>query len=211
MKSSSLYTPIEYIKNYGNKPFAQFDENSWELFFKLVRIMLLEIEQIITYQYSGWNNSLNQYLYGTYLVDTDSTYRVKSALIKSETELSNKSTAEILRNVDEIAKNLSNQSMLPGYMSLMYLMHSHYKQRLVIKYKIGPEFVMGINGPTGSHKSSSVIALFNTHDSSVSSFEDSEASIRRQFQSNKSGVTIVDDYKVSSVSNDAKYEKIQGF
>lgn len=42
----------------------------------------------------------------------------------------------------------------------------------------------------------------------MSSFEDTTASMYRMLQTNKSGVTIIDDYKRSSSRNNEKYEKI---
>lgn len=90
----------------------------------------------------------------------------------------------------------------------MYLLLSHSKQRFVQTYRLCPEFVLSIVGETGSYKTTTSLALFNTYDSSVSSFEDSIASIRRMIQTNKAGVTLVDDYKISNTENDKKYEKL---
>lgn len=207
IRSSELFTERAFVSKYGNKPFASFDNNSWEIFFTVIQVMLPEIEQHVLYSYSGWSKELDSYLFGNLLVDINNIKPVKSTLIKTETLLSEKSGVNVCKNIDNIVAHISDKPIV-GYICILYLMLSHCKQRFVILYRIAPEFVLNLVGGTGSYKTSTVSASFNTNDGSVSSFEDSLASIRRAFQACKSGVTIVDDYKTSNSSNDAKFEKI---
>lgn len=207
IKSNALFNKNTYVSMFGNKPFAEFDERSWSIFFKLIKTMLPEIEQKVVYEYFGWNNDLDRYLFGNLLIDADNVLPIQTTFVKTKTLLSEKSNKDICECISDIVKNISNNEII-GNICIMYLLLSHIKQRFVVKFRVCPEFVLSIVGATGSYKTTTATALFNTYNGSVSSFEDTFASIRRDVQSNKSGTIIIDDYKISSSSNDAKYEKI---
>lgn len=207
VKSSTLFNSSTFISKFGNKPFADFDKNSWAIFFTVIQVMLTEIEQRVVYEYSGWNKELDQYLFGNLLIDANNRLSIQTTLVKTETLLSDKKDAEVCQHINNLAKHISGNQLI-GYIFIIYLLLSHNKQRLIQIHHLSPEFVLSIVAGTGSYKTSTTRAFFNTYDGSVSSFEDSFASIRRMFQANKSGVTIVDDYKTSSSSNNEKYEKI---
>ena len=207
IKSSAVFNSSTFISKFGNKPFASFNDNSWVIFFTVIKVMLTEIEQRVVYEYSGWNKELDKYLFGNLLIDANNILPIQTTLVKTDTLLSYKNGTEVCQNVDNIAKHISG-SQLIGYIFLIYLLSSHSKQRFIQKYRLSLEFVLSIVAATSSYKTATSLAFFNTYDGSVSSFEDSFASIRRMFQANKSGITIVDDYKISSSLNDRKYEKI---
>lgn len=207
IKSSAVFNSSTFISKFGNKPFASFNDNSWVIFFTVIKVMLTEIEQRVVYEYSGWNKELDKYLFGNLLIDANNILPIQTTLVKTDTLLSDKNGTEVCQNVDNIAKHISG-SQLIGYIFLIYLLSSHSKQRFIQKYRLSLEFVLSIVAATSSYKTATSLAFFNTYDGSVSSFEDSFASIRRMFQANKSGITIVDDYKISSSLNDIKYEKI---
>ena len=207
IKSSNLFNANTFISKFGNKPFASFNDNSWSIFFTTIRVMLPEIEQRVVYQYSGWNKELDKYLFGNLLIDANNILPIQTTLVKTDTLLSDKKDTEVCQNIDNITKHISSNQLI-GYIFLIYLLSSHCNQRFIQLYRSSFEFVLSITGATNSYKTSTSRAFFNTNDGSVSSFEDSFASIRRMFQANKSGVIIVDDYKISSSSNDEKYEKI---
>lgn len=207
IRSISLFEPSTYVSKFGNKLFALFDNNSWNIFFRIIKVMLAEIEERIFYQYSGWNKELDKYLFGTLLIDANCSLTVQTTLVKTPTLLSEKTDADVIRAINNIAKNLLKNE-LGGYILLIYLLLSHCKQRLVQSYQQGPEFVLSIFGKTNSFKTATSIAIFNTYNTSTSSFEDTLAAIHRMIQMNQSGVTIIDDYKISSPKNDEKYEKI---
>lgn len=207
IKSSALFNSKTFISKFGNKPFASFNDTSWAIFFTVIKVMLTEIEQRVVYEYSGWNKELDKYLLGTLLIDANNILPIQTTLVKTGTLLSNKNGTEVCQNIDNIAKHISGNQLI-GYIFLIYLLASHSKQRFIQKYHLSLEFVLSIVAETSSYKTATSLAFFNTFDGSVSSFEDSLASIRRMFQANKSGITIVDDYKVSSTLNDKKYEKI---
>lgn len=207
IKSSELFNSKTFIKSYGNKPFADFDNDEWNIFFEVMRVTLLEIDQRVVYTYSGWTKDFDSYLFGNLMVDTYDVMEIETSLVKSRTPLSRKSAAEVCKIVNEIAKSISSNPLV-GYSMITYLMLSHTKPRFVIAYRKGPEFIVCIVGETGSFKTNASIGMFNTHDGTVASFEDTLASVRRVFQSCKSGVTIVDDYKTSSPKNDAQFEKL---
>ena len=207
IKSSAVFNSSTFISKFGNKPFASFNDNSWVIFFTVIKVMLTEIEQRVVYEYSGWNKDLDKYLFGNLLIDANNILPIQTTLVKTDSLLSDKNGTEVCQNVDNIAKHISG-SQLIGYIFLIYLLSSHSKQRFIQKYRLSLEFVLSIVAATSSYKTATSLAFFNTYDGSVSSFEDSFASIRRMFQANKSGITIVDDYKISSSLNDRKYEKI---
>ena len=207
IKSSELYNSKIFVSNYGNKPFAEFTDDSWDIFFDVMKVMLAELNQRVIYMYSGWNKDLTNYLFGNIVVDAYNVINIESSLVKSKTLLSKKSDTEVCKKVNEIAKNISSNP-LTGYTMINYLMLSHTKQRFVIIYQEGPDFIVCVVGETGSFKTSFSVATLNTYDSTVASFEDTLASVRRVFQACKSGVTIVDDYKISSPKNDAQFEKL---
>ncbi|MBQ7900694.1 MAG: hypothetical protein IJ365_01860 [Clostridia bacterium] len=207
IKSSNLFNANTFISKFGNKPFASFNDNSWTMFFTTIKVMLPEIEQRVVYQYSGWNKELDKYLFGNLLIDANNILPIQTTLVKTDTLLSDKKDAEVCQNIDNITKHISSNQLI-GYIFLIYLLSSHCNQRFIQLYRSSFEFVLSITGATNSYKTSTSRAFFNTNDGSVSSFEDSFASIRRMFQANKSGVIIVDDYKISSSLNDEKYEKI---
>ena len=207
IKSSAVFNSSTFISKFGNKPFASFNDNSWVIFFTVIKVMLTEIEQRVVYEYSGWNKELDKYLFGNLLIDANNILPIQTTLVKTDSLLSDKNGTEVCQNVDNIAKHISG-SQLIGYIFLIYLLSSHSKQRFIQKYRLSLEFVLSIVAATSSYKTATSLAFFNTYDGSVSSFEDSFASIRRMFQANKSGITIVDDYKISSSLNDRKYEKI---
>ena len=207
IKSSAVFNSSTFISKFGNKPFASFNDNSWVIFFTVIKVMLTEIEQRVVYEYSGWNKDLDKYLFGNLLIDANNILPIQTTLVKTDSLLSDKNGTEVCQNVDNIAKHISG-SQLIGYIFLIYLLSSHSKQRFIQKYRLSLEFVLSIVAATSSYKTETSLAFFNTYDGSVSSFEDSFASIRRMFQANKSGITIVDDYKISSSLNDRKYEKI---
>lgn len=205
--SSELFNSKTFIRNYGNKPFADFDNDSWNIFFEVMRVTLSEIDQRVIYNYSGWSKDFDSYLFGNLMVDAYNVMEVETSLVKSKTLLSKTSAAQVCRVANEVATSISSNPLV-GYSMITYLMLSHTKPRFVIAYRKGPEFIVCIVGETGSFKTNASIGMFNTHDGTVASFEDTLASVRRVFQSCKSGVTIVDDYKTSSPKNDAQFEKL---
>lgn len=207
IKSSALFSKSAYISQFGNKPFAEFDDTSWEIFFTTIKAMLTEVEQRMTYEYSGWNQEFDKYLFGNLLIDANNTLSIQTTLVSSNTLLSTKTDTEVCKSIIDIDKNISDNELI-GHIFFMYLLLGHIKQRFVCKHHLCPEFVLSIVGATGSYKTTTSTALFNTCDCSISSFEDTFASIRRDVQANNSGIIIVDDYKISSTQNDAKYEKI---
>ena len=207
MKASDLFNLNAYITKFGNKPFAAFTKNSWVLFFTVIKAMLAQIKQQTVYMYSGWTGDLNKFLHGNCLIDECSVLTVQSSLVKNDVLLSNKPNQEIVRAVDDIVRRLYGNKLI-GYILLMYLFLSCTKQRTVLTCHTCPEFSLDLDGKTGSCKTSTALAVYNTVDGSVSSFEDTQASIRRMLQANKAGATIVDDYKVSNAKNDTKYEQI---
>ncbi len=207
IKSCALFNPSMFISQFGNKPFASFNDSSWTIFFKTIKVILQEIEQKKVYQYSGWDKELDKYIFGNLLIDANSISHIQTALVKTDTLLSEKTNIDICKNVNNIAHHISNKKII-GHIFIIYLLMGHINQRFVQVYHISPEFVLSILAKTNSYKTATAIAIFNTYNGPVSSFEDSLASVRKMFQSNKSGITIVDDYKSSTYSNDEKYEKI---
>ena len=207
IKSGKLFKQETYISLFGEKPFANFNNDSWNMFFNVIKTMLLEVQRINVYQYSGWNQEMNKYIFGKLMIDANDVQQIQTTVVKTETRISQRTSSEICKTIDNIAKNLSIDIVV-GYICLMFLLLSHIKQRLIELFSLGPELVLSINGITNSYKTSTSIAIFNTIEGSVASFEDTLASIRRVFQQNKSGVVIVDDYKISNKINDAKYEKL---
>ena len=207
IKSGKLFKQETYISLFGEKPFANFDNDLWNMFFDVIKTMLIEMYHINVYQYSGWNQEMNKYIFGKLMIDANDVQQIQTTVVKTETRISQRTSSEICETVDNIAKNLSIDIVV-GYICLMFLLLSHIKQRLVQRYSCGPEFVLSIVGVTNSYKTTTAIGLFNTLEGAVTSFEDTLASIRMVYQQNKSGVVIVDDYKISNKSNDAKYEKM---
>lgn len=207
IKSVKLLDINTFISAFGNKPFVKFKSGSWKLFGSVINALLLDVTLKSVYQYSGWNKEMDRYLFGKLLIDADNVQPIQTTVVKTNTCLSNKTRQEVCEIVNNIAKSLS-KDIVVGYICLMFLMLSHVKQRLVEKYSLGPELVLSIVGITNSYKTSVAMALFNTLEGSVPSFEDTLASTRRMFQQNKSGVVVVDDYKISNKINDAKYEKL---
>ena len=207
IKSNALFNKSTFISCFGNKPFATFNNDSWHMFFRIINITMPECEQRVVYEYSGWSKDLDKYLFGNLSITADEVSSIQTTLVKTDTVLSEKAAADVCKNINNIFRNISCNELI-GYILLIYLLMSHCKQRTVEKCRLCPEFVLSIIGKTNSFKTATSIAIFNTYDGSVSSFEDTPASIRRMFQANKSGVTIIDDYKTSSPSNDAKYEKL---
>ncbi|MBR2885036.1 MAG: hypothetical protein IKB93_09620, partial [Clostridia bacterium] len=177
INSPNLFKSSTYIELFGNKPFAMFDKKSWSIFFTIIEVMLLEIEQRMIYEYSGWNQELDKYLFGNLMIEANNVRPVTSTLVKSKTVQSQKSCEDLYKDVDRIAKNIASKPII-GYIWFMYLMHSHCKPRFVQLFRLCPEFLTSIVGGTGSYKTSIAKGLFNTHDASLSSFEDSFASIR---------------------------------
>lgn len=207
IKSGKLFDIKTFVTQFGNKPFAAFAESSWDIFWGTIKALLLEIEQRIVYQYSGWNKELDRYILGNCLIDANSVSHIQTSLVKTDTLLSEKTEIDICENINNIARNISSKEII-GYIFIIYLLIGHINQRFVQSYHTSLEVVLSIVAETNSYKTATAIAIFNTDDASVSSFEDSLAAIRRMLQSNKSGITIVDDYKSSNAKNDEKYEKI---
>ncbi len=207
IESTELFKSETYIKKFGNTPFAAFSKASWNIFFETIDVMLTQIEQRIVYKYLGWNKSLDKYIYGNLLIDPDFVFPINSSLTNGETVCSEIASGVLCKNINDIISGMFNNK-INGYILIIYLLHAHYKQRLVLLYRICPEFVIEIVGETGSRKTSTSKAVFNTADDSVSSFEDTYASIRRMLQGKKSGVTIIDDYKISNKKNDEKFEAV---
>ena len=207
MKSNDLFNPKAFISIFGNKPFALFSDAAWDMFFSVAKVMLSEIDQRVIYEYAGWNKDLDKYVFGNLLIDANNRFPIQSTLVRTDTALSDKKDTDVCQNIDNIVEHLSKNPLI-GYIFIIYLLASHIKQRFIEKYRSCPEFVLSITAGTGSYKTATATAIFNSHSGSVSSFEDSFASIRRMLESNKSGTTIVDDYKISSPANDDTYEKI---
>lgn len=207
IRAVNLFNSAIYVSAFGHTPFADFGEKSWKIFMNVIKAMLLDLMKRKIYQYSGWSQEMNRYLFGKLSIDAHNVQQVQTTVVKTQTILSKAKSKEICETINNIARNLS-ENIVVGYICLMFLLLSHIKQRLVEIFSLGPELVLGIVGITNSYKTSTSIALFNTIEGSVASFEDTLASIRRIFQQNKSGVVIVDDYKISNKSNDAKYEKM---
>lgn len=207
IKSSYVFEEKTYIKHFGNTPFLDFDGTSWTIFFKLIKFMLSNTEQKIVYCYSGWSNDLCYYLFGTLLIDANNAVHIQTYPKKNNTCLSVKDDIEVLTNINSIIENISSNKIV-GCILFMYLLLSHIKQQVMQSKCLSPEFVLSIVGKTNSYKTATATAIYNSYGSSISSFEDTPASIYRMLQNNKSGVTIIDDYKISSSRNNEKYEKI---
>lgn len=207
IRAVNLFNSATYVSAFGHTPFAEFEEKSWTIFMDVIKAMLFELMKKKIYQYSGWNKEMDRYLFGKLSIEAENVQHIQTTVVKTETCLSQKTSTEICETVNNIVKNLSS-NIVVGYICLMFLLLSHIKQRLVEVFSLGPELVLSIVGITNSYKTSTAIALFNTIEGLVASFEDTLASIRRVFQQNKSGAVVVDDYKISNKSNDAKYEKL---
>ena len=207
IQSCDLFKQTTFISRFGNKPFASFNGRSWSIFFDVIKVMLSEMEQKAVYLYSGWNNELDKYIFGNLLIDANNVSPIQTSLVKTDTILSKKTDVDICRNVNNIFQNISS-SKLVGNTAVIYLLLGHSKQRFFEIYRICPEFLLSFLGKTNSYKTATATAMYNSYNGSVSSFEDTLASICRMLQNNKSGITIIDDYKISSSKNDEKYEKI---
>ena len=207
MKSTEVFNSQSFIKKFGYKPFADFDKNSWIVFFDMLRAMLLETEQKMVYTYSGWNKTLEECLYGSLLITDCDVKKIDSALFKNETKLSRLSEREICLRINKIFKNLTRYQIV-GYIMLLYLMLSCVIQRVIQKYQKRAEFLLAIIAGTGSGKTSVSDATFNTIDGPRASFEDTLAAVCRQFQNNRIGITIVDDEKKNNSKNKQICEKI---
>ena len=205
--SGSLLQSRTWVSKFGNKPFADFNKTSWNIFFGVFYAMLEGVERHFIYEYSGWNADFDKYLYDNLLIEANSAIPIQTSLVKSEPLLSAKSDSEVCRRVHRIFQSLTNNPLI-GYILFLYLLQSHCKQRFVERYRLGPEFTLELVAKTGFYKTSTAVATFNTIDAGLASFEDTLASIRRSFQERSAGAIILDDYKVSSAINDTKLEKI---
>lgn len=204
MSAERIESKSEYLKKFGAKPFSEFEEEHWDIFFEIIKKGLTAVEQIKVYTYSGWNN--NSYIIGNFKITADKVEKIEK-IPKTEVALSDLSYEEIIYSVNDIFAGLSDNKFI-GYTMLLYNLLSHIKQRFFESKNIAPQFLLSIVGKTGSYKSSVAKAVFNSIGAPVCSFEDSMAAIRKVFKSNKSGITIVDDFKCNSKKNNERYEEL---
>lgn len=207
LKSCSIFSSKTYRTCFGNQPFAAFDTYSWEIFFEALNTMLSEVEQKEIYMYTGWSQNLDECILGSIKVDMNNMLNISSGLVKKDVVLLNSSPQEICAVINDIMEHISTNFFV-GYLMLDYYMLSFVKQRTILSTNVCPQFDVNLGGITGKYKTSTALAVFNPMGIPICSFEDTLASIRRTFQSNKSGITIIDDYKCQTKSNDAKYELI---
>ena len=172
VRSTALFNSNTYIEKFGNKPFVGFNQESWDMFFELIFLMLEEIEQREIYQYSGWNSTLDQYIFGNIRIEADELCRIQTNQVKKDTLLSEINKEEIVKIINKIAENLSRGKPLAGYTMLMYLIMGHLEPRFVERFIKSFEFALSVVGMTGTGKTSTLKAIFNTCDLSVLSFED---------------------------------------
>ena len=207
-KSSSIFDIKRYVEVFGATTFAEFDEEMWNTFFRVLKAALSSTPQCEVYTYNGWNRELDAYLFGNIRVTAHECTDVKSTAVRNRIDiLRDKSPSDVCSAVDGIVRDLFDDQFV-GYTLLMFCVMSYLKQACVNRYGSGPSFLLGIVGESGSYKTSLAMALFNSANVVSCSFEDTRPAIQRTLKANLSGTIVIDDYKCRNTSNDSKYERL---
>lgn len=207
-KSSSIFDIKRYVEVFGATTFAEFDEEMWNTFFRVLKVALSSTPQCEVYTYNGWNRELDAYLFGNIRVTAHECTDVKSTAVRNKIDiLRDKSPSDVCSAVDGIVRDLFDDQFV-GYTLLMFCVMSYLKQACVNRYGSGPSFLLGIVGESGSYKTSLAMALFNSANVVSCSFEDTRPAIQRTLKANLSGTIVIDDYKCRNTSNDSKYERL---
>ena len=207
-KSSSIFDIKRYVEVFGATTFAEFDEEMWNTFFRVLKAALSSTPQCEVYTYNGWNRELDAYLFGNIRVTAHECTDVKSTAVRNRIDiLRDKSPSDVCSAVDGIVRDLFDDQFV-GYTLLMFCVMSYLKPACVNRYGSGPSCLLGIVGESGSYKTSLAMALFNSANVVSCSFEDTRPAIQRTLKANLSGTIVIDDYKCRNTSNDSKYERL---
>lgn len=205
IKSTKLFCEKTYISRFGIKSFAEFGKNEWNLFFSVIRILIKNAETKTIYSTLGWVDS-KKYLYGSLMITPDSIENINNNLIKNQISIV-EPTTDIYSEIEYIVDNLCSDRFITHTMLSFYFL-SLLKPEIINFSGTCPSFALAIIGKSGSGKTSTVMPLMNPLDLKNCCFEDSQASIRRTFQENFCGCTIIDDFKCNSTNNNNKFEEI---
>ena len=207
-KSSSIFDIKRYVEVFGATTFAEFDEEMWNTFFRVLKAALSSTPQCEVYTYNGWNRELDAYLFGNIRVTAHECTDVKSTAVRNRIDiLRDKSPSDVCSAVDGIVRDLFDDQFV-GYTLRMFCVMSYLKPACVNRYGSGPSCLLGIVGESGSYKTSLAMALFNSANVVSCSFEDTRPAIQRTLKANLSGTIVIDDYKCRNTSNDSKYERL---
>ena len=207
VESTKLFSTNTFVSNFGLKVFADFKDSDWKSFFNVLKYFLKDVKPKTTYAVCGWGEDNEYLLYGTLKVMPEDIERVNSTLTVQTTPLSCKLSSEVCSFTSEIISKLCSNKFV-SYTMLSYYLLSILKERFYKFARFCPSFALVVIGKTGTGKTSSVMPVMNPISLATCCFEDSLASIRRIFQGNSNGATIVDDFKCSSDSNNQKFEEI---
>ncbi len=206
--SSEKITQKEcFTQHFGFKPFHYFEKADWTAFFNRLKTQFNGIDQVTVYYFNGWIENNACYIWGNKAVKSNSVDEISNKTIKERIQIPDINEQVICNDIHIIIANLFATPLI-GYVSHLYMFLGILKQRLYDSKRLAPEFIVMLEGKTGSYKTSVSKALFNPLGLTSCSFEDSEPAIRKTFQDICSGTLIVDDYKCHNTENAHKVESI---
>ncbi|MBQ4516615.1 MAG: hypothetical protein II978_07485 [Clostridia bacterium] len=207
MVSSTALDFKKYNQCYGVGVFSNFGEEEIDIFFNVIKILLVESEPDEIYKYMGWSTCANYCICGCFKVEKDQITKIRNDIIKTDIVLSLKKPEEICAFMNFAMSNVLSDGFC-GRLIQVYSMCSYIKPLTLKATNKAMQALLSLVGKTGMHKTSLANACFNLFDVANCSFEDSEASIRQTLQRNKIGVTIIDDFKCHTKENEKTYEHI---
>lgn len=206
--SEQLLSIAKLVGCWGLNPFAEFGESEWDLFFAVAKTLIKHVELVLTCDYSDWSEDKGSHLFGTLRVESDTVKSMNSSFVTSPTKI------DEIRSKEEVCNymwNLASKLCKPPVISiniLLYYLLSLLKSRLYRTVRLCPSFALGVIGSTGTRKTSVITPLANPINNVGCSFEDSNAAIRRTFQRNSNGCTVVDDFNCQTKEKNGKFEEI---
>ena len=205
--SVKILTSNTLINVYGLVPFSHCSKEQWEIILNVLAILIGSVPQIKKYSYNGWGNDNKSFIGGTIKITQNGVEAIDSTIAQKKSSVSSLQKNLACQFFQDNVINICSE-MFFGTTLITYYLLSLLKERFYKSHHFCPSFSLGVIGPTGSGKTSCVQAIANTFGIDSVCFEDSSAAIRRTFQTNSCGCTIVDDFKCNTNSNNQKLEEI---
>lgn len=195
------------IYRFGAKGVKRLSDDDWQDCKQIFHILSNSMPEIIIYNFVGHVPDKKQYILGNYLVTSTGYRNINNGLLKGNFEVASASADFFLKKYVPCFRNQTE-----GLIILFSLLLSVNLSRMAAISNERPSFVVAIVAPTGSYKTATVQATLNPYQDSsfsISSFEDTSASIIAALKQTRDIVSIVDDFYTNSDTDiTAKLEKI---
>ena len=195
------------IYHNGLKGVERPSAEEWIVCKKIFHRLAKDMPETLIYNFVGHIPGKKQYVFGNYLITPTGYNNIINGLLKENFEITSASAEFFL---DKYLPCFRNQT--EGLIVLLSLLLSTNLSCMAKISNERPSFVIAIISPTGGYKTSTAQASLNPYSDtsfSVSSFEDTSASIIAALKEVRDMISIVDDYYTNTDKKiTAKLEKV---